>query len=71
MEKIIINKAKCKKCGDIIESKEINDFKRCTCGSIAVDGGHEYIKRVGNKNNIIELSKFDNMVTKEVTNESR
>lgn len=57
MGKIIINKAKCKKCGDIIESKEINDFKRCTCGIIAVDGGHEYIKRVGNKNNIIELSK--------------
>ena len=54
MEKIIINKAKCKKCGDIIESKEINDFKR-----------------VGNKNNIVELLKFDNMVTKEVTNESK
>ena len=65
MEKIIINKAKCKKCGDIIESKKINGFKRCTCGSIAVDGGHEYIKRVGNKDDIIELSKVENIVTKE------
>ena len=65
MEKIIVNKAKCKKCGDIIESKEANDFKRCICGSIAVDGGHEYIKRVGNKDDIIELSKVENIVTKE------
>ena len=66
MEKIIINKAKCKKCGDIIESKKINDFKRCTCGSIAVDGGQEYIKRVGNKDDIMELSKFKNIIKKEV-----
>ncbi len=65
MENIIVNKAKCKKCGDIIESKEVNDFKRCTCGSIAIDGGQEYIKRVGNKDDIIELSKFENIVTKE------
>ena len=65
MKKIIVNKAKCKKCGDIIESKEVNDFKRCTCGSIAVDGGLEYIKRVGNKDDIIELSKIENIVTKE------
>ena len=65
MKKIIVNKTKCKKCGDIIESKEVNDFKRCTCGSIAVDGGLEYIKRVGNKEDVIELSKFENIVTKE------
>lgn len=66
MEKIIVNKAKCKKCGDIIESKEVNDFKRCTCGSIAIDGGQEYIKRVGNKDDIIELAKFKNIIKKEV-----
>ena len=66
MKKIIVNKAKCKKCGDIIESKEVNDFKRCTCGSIAIDGGQEYIKRVGNKDDIIELAKFKNIIKKEV-----
>lgn len=59
MEKIIINKAKCKKCGDIIESKDVNDFKRCACGSIAVDDGQDYIKRVGNKDDIIGLEKFE------------
>ena len=55
-EKIISNKIKCKKCGDIIESKSINDYKRCSCGTVAVDGGTEYLKRIGNENDYIELS---------------
>lgn len=58
--KIIINKAQCKKCKDIIESKDTNDFKRCSCGSIAIYGGLEYIKRIGNLDDIIELSQFYN-----------
>jgi predicted Zn-ribbon and HTH transcriptional regulator len=37
--KIKVNKAQCKKCGDVIESKTVNNMKRCSCGSIAVDGG--------------------------------
>lgn len=49
MEKIIYkiqtNKIKCKKCGDIIESKYIHDFKMCKCNSVGVDGGHEYLKK--------------------------
>lgn len=36
---IISNKVKCINCGEIIESKTINDFKRCSCGKIAIDGG--------------------------------
>ena len=52
--KIICNKAQCKKCKDIIESKDTNDLKRCTCGSIAVDGGLEYVKRIGNLDDVIE-----------------
>lgn len=57
--KIIINKAKCKKCNDIIESKTVHDFKWCSCGNIAVDGGQEYIKRFGNLDDIIELSEYE------------
>lgn len=55
-EEIISNKIKCKKCGDIIESKSTNDLKSCSCGAAAVDGGTEYLKRIGNENNYIELS---------------
>lgn len=45
MYKIICNKIECLKCGDIIESKNIHDFKWCKCGYVAVDGGHDYLKR--------------------------
>jgi hypothetical protein len=43
--KIICNKAKCCKCGDIIESKHRHDFVSCKCGAIFVDGGHDYLRR--------------------------
>ena len=55
---IISNKVKCKNCGEIIESETINDFKRCSCGKIAIDGGKEYLKRIGNEQDYIELSEI-------------
>lgn len=55
-EEEISNKIKCKKCGDIIESKSTNDYKKCSCAAVAVDGGTEYLKRIGNENDYIELS---------------
>ena len=54
---VTLNKAQCKKCGDIIESSHVHDFKWCKCGAIAVDGGKDYIRRVGDLGNIIELSE--------------
>ena len=67
--KILVNKIQCKKCNDIIESKHVHDFKWCSCKSIAVDGGLEYLRRVGNLEDIIELSEFENK--QEGTYESR
>lgn len=57
--RIIRNLARCKKCGDIVESRYTWDFKRCSCGSIAVDGGLDYLKRVGNMSDFIDLSEFE------------
>lgn len=45
--RIIKNAAECLKCGDVVESKHVHDFRFCKCGAIAVDGGHEYLKRCG------------------------
>lgn len=42
---IIQNKIRCNHCGDVIESKSVHDFKRCSCGKVFVDGGHEYLRR--------------------------
>jgi poly-beta-hydroxyalkanoate depolymerase len=58
-EVVITNKAQCRLCEDIIESKSRHDYVRCSCGEIAVDGGTDYRKRsAGNLSNIIELSEY-------------
>ena len=59
MEKNIIrNRIKCKHCGDIIESISVHDFKFCSCGKVAVDGGRCYLKRTGSPNDWEELSEI-------------
>lgn len=45
MEKIILNRIRCKECGDTIESTYVHDFKECSCGACAVDGGKENLRR--------------------------
>ena len=55
---IIENKIKCNKCGDIIESTSRHDCKMCSCGSVGVDGGHDYLRRIGNKEDFTELSNI-------------
>lgn len=57
MDKIIANKIRCIKCGDIIESEHRHDFKFCQCGAVAVDGGKDYLRRVGNREDWEELSE--------------
>ena len=59
MPKIIKNAIRCKKCGDIIESKTVHDFKFCSCGSCAVDGGHDYLRRCGNLGDWEEMSEAE------------
>lgn len=36
-KQIPLAKAKCKKCGEVIESKRCGDFVACTCGESFVD----------------------------------
>ena len=52
------NIIKCKKCGDIIESKSVHDFQMCSCKSCYVDGGHEYIRIGGNPEDIEQLTEY-------------
>ena len=40
--RLIRNAAKCRLCGDIVESKHRHDFRSCKCGEIFVDGGLDY-----------------------------
>ena len=57
--RVIRNRAQCPNCKDIIESKYRHDFVSCSCGNIAVDGGHDYAKRSWKDVEPIELSEFE------------
>ncbi len=57
--KIIHNRIKCLKCGDIIESEHRHDYKTCSCGACAVDGGHDYLRRSGNLEDWQEMSEIE------------
>jgi tRNA(Ile2) C34 agmatinyltransferase TiaS len=58
MQKKVIkrNIIKCKKCGTTIESKYRHDFKWCKCKSVAVDGGKDYLRRLGSPEDYDDLS---------------
>lgn len=57
MDAIIHNRIRCKICGEIIESHTVHDFKRCSCGAVAVDGGKDYLRRCGNREDFEDLSE--------------
>lgn len=56
---IVRNMAQCLKCNDVITSYYGHDYTGCSCGAIAVDGGANYLKRVGEPKDIKELSIYD------------
>ena len=63
---IIRNAIQCKKCGDVIESVSVHDFKTCFCGTCSVDGGHEYLRRCAKSlDDFIDLSVFQKDHAKE------
>lgn len=56
MERIKLNQIRCKLCGNVITSTHVHDFKFCKCGRVAIDGGHDYRRRCGNREDYEELS---------------
>lgn len=63
MRKIIKNAIKCNHCGDVIESKSRHQFVECSCKTVYVDGGLDYLRR-GFKNSqddYTELSEYEDV----------
>ncbi len=58
------NKIRCKKCGEIIESFSRHDYKWCSCGNCAVDGGHDYLRRGWYSDEWEDLSEFEEIEVK-------
>lgn len=42
---IVVNRARCNRCGDEILSQHKWDYTTCSCGYLSVDGGRNYLKR--------------------------
>ncbi|WP_435886896.1 DUF7695 domain-containing protein [Streptomyces anulatus] len=66
LTRLLRNRARCRKCDDIIESLHRHDFRSCKCGAISVDGGLEYRRRVGALGDWEDLSE-----TMEITEDER
>lgn len=58
MKELVKNKIRCKKCDTIIESKSVHDFVACPCGACFIDGGLEYRRIGGNKDDWEDLSEY-------------
>lgn len=57
--KLIHNRIKCLKCGDIIESIHRHDWVQCSCGACFVDGGHDYMRIGGNAEDWEDMSEWE------------
>lgn len=53
---ILLNKARCDNCGDVIESRFTHDYVSCSCGRLAVDGGKDYLRRNFSSGEYTDLS---------------
>ena len=56
------NRAKCKKCESIIESKGHNDLQHCSCGEISVNGGDKLGCSAMDWNNFLRVDDEGNIV---------
>ena len=53
---ILSNQVRCNKCGDEPFSAHRHDFKSCECGAVSVDGGMDYLRRVGDFADATDMS---------------
>lgn len=63
--KLVFNAVQCGKCNDVVASTHRHDFRYCKCGAIAVDGGLEYAKRVGDIHGYQDLSEYEDYISDE------
>jgi len=55
---ITVNAIHCPKCGDTIYSRHRHDFRYCTCGTVAIDGGFDYTKICAEPDAIYKVVPF-------------
>ena len=64
-EKIVRNRIRCTRCGDIVESEFPGHIVGCWCGACAADGGRKKLIRCWRKGiKYGELSEFEEGTSK-------
>lgn len=65
------NAIRCVHCGDVIESTYRHEFKWCSCKTVAVDGGHDYLKRCFKNSpaDFEELSEWEDVAPEDLDEE--
>jgi hypothetical protein len=53
---ILSNQVHCVRCGDEPYSANRHDFRPCQCGAVSVDGGQDYLRRLGSHDDYVEMS---------------
>ena len=61
--RIFENKVQCAKCLDFLVSRRVHDFVSCRCGSVSIDGGTEYLRRIyQDERDFIELTTYEEAI---------
>lgn len=63
---IILNRIQCNHCKDIIVSHSRHDFKWCSCGKVAVDGGTYYQHLTGELEDYTNLAIYSDAPFEEI-----
>lgn len=58
-KKIVRNSAICLLCNTEIESKYHHHFHSCPCGALSVDGGQDYLRRLGDLDSYKDTSTYE------------
>lgn len=62
--KVKVAAIQCLKCGDIIYSRAVHDFHWCSCKSVAIDGGFDYVKICGEPTDYVKIKAMSIPATK-------
>lgn len=56
---IVRNRIRCNHCGDVIESVSRHELNYCSCKTVFVDGGKDYLRRgfMNSRDDFTELSE--------------
>jgi len=51
-----VNAIQCLKCRDVIFSRARHDYRSCSCGKTAIDGGFDYTRLIGSYSEPVKLA---------------